>query len=175
MTPARSQTRSFTLIELIVVTVITVILAALSVPVLANGSARRLSRAAHELAMHIKLARDLAVATRRTTWVDFDVAADSYSIYIEDPDTPGRPNRISATNPVTGDDFDVTLDTGEFDGVEISSAGFGGRPEVEFDRLGKPYDGVGNALASDGTAVLTAGGATRTVRVVQDTGLVKED
>ena len=66
MTPARSQTRSFTLIELIVVTVITVILAALSVPVLANGSARRLSRAAHELAMHIKLARDLAVATRPT-------------------------------------------------------------------------------------------------------------
>jgi len=175
MTLASNQTRSFTLIELIVVTVITVILAALSVPVLANGSARRLARAAHELAMHIKMARGLAVATRRTTWVDFDAATESYSIYIEDPDTPGRSNRIKVTNPVTGEDFDVTLDTAEFDGVEISSAGFGGRSEVEFDRLGKPYDGMGNALTSDGTVVLTAGGATRTVHVVQDTGLVKED
>ena len=175
MTPARTAARGFTYIELIAAVVIVAILAATAAPIL-NSNTQKLARASHELVMNLRLARDLAIATRRHTWVDFDVANERYSLYIESPTTPGRANRVWLTDPVTGDSqFTVTLNQGEFIGVAISTAAFGGRAEVEFDRLGKPYDGMGVPLAADGTATIAAGITVKTVRVVAETGLVKED
>ena len=182
----------FSLIELIVLMTITVILAVAAVPALMDPGPLRLQRAARETAAHIKMARDLAVATRRRTWVDFDVSGNSYSVYIEDPDNPGKSHRIWVTHPEMGGNFHVQLNTGDFAGVEIASAKFKSgwfftRSEVEFDRLGTPYDGNGGSLSSDGTVVLStevagggcrgghAGGLTVTVRVVEETGMVQED
>jgi len=151
------------------------IVAAVAAPGLMSNTNTRVYHAAHDLAIHIKLARDLAVATQCHTWVDFDTALETYSVYIEDPDNPGRGNRVYATHPADGGDFTVQLDSGSYAGVTIQSASFGGRAEVEFDWSGTPYNGLAAALTSDGTVVLAGGGQTRTVRVVAETGYVQED
>ncbi len=175
--PAGSSRRlssGFTMIELIVVMTIVAVLAAIAIPRLAAPGARRLRRASHQLATHIKLARDLAMATSRHTWVVFDLSGDSYSVYIEDPDNPGRSHRISVTHPETGGDFDVALNTGDFAGVEFGGH-FGGEVELEFDSLGRPYNGTtGTLLPRDVGILLQAGSTTRTVRVVAQTGMVEE-
>ena len=171
----RSRTASFTVIELVVTLTIVAILAATAIPKLADLGTRRLAPASWRLATHIRFARNLAMTACRRTWVEFNVSANSYSVYIEDPDTPGRAARISATHPETGGDFNVSLNSGDFDGIEVDTAGFGGRAEVEFDWLGRPYNGMGALLASDGTVVLGSGGATNTVRVVAETGMVQEE
>lgn len=167
---------AFSIIELIVVITVVVILAAMTVPMFGGMTEQRLRRASHELAMHLKLARDLAVATRRHTWVDFDAANEIYRVYIESPSTPGRANRIWVPDPVTGStQLQVTLNQGIWAGVTITAATFGTRTEVEFDRLGQPYDGLGNLLLSDGTVLLAAGGRTGTVRVVASTGFICQE
>lgn len=121
---AATRRRGFTLIELVVVTTVVAVLAAISIPKLLSFNARRVYIAAHELASHIKLARDTAMATQRRTWVDFDTSADSYSVYIEDPDDPGRGNRLWMTHPVTGGNFQVILGSGDAAGVGLASATF---------------------------------------------------
>lgn len=171
----RSRTPSFTLIELVVTLTIVAILAATAVPKLATLGTRRLAPAAWQLATHIRFARNLAMTACRRTWVEFNVSGNSYSVYIEDPDTPGRSDRILATHPETRGDFNVILNSGDFDGIEVDTASFGGRAEVEFDWLGQPYNGMGSLLASDGTVVLGSDSATRTVRVVAETGMVQEE
>jgi prepilin-type N-terminal cleavage/methylation domain-containing protein len=171
----RDRRQGFTLIELVVTTTILAILAVSAVPMFVHSTQQKLRRAAHELAMNIKLARDLAVSTHRKTWVSFDVANSWYQLYIESPTTPGRANRIDLANPVTGaSPFRVSLNQGDAAGVVISSASFGGRQEVEFDLFGKPYDGMDVALAADGAAILAAGSTARTVTVVDDSGMVRE-
>ena len=175
MKPGASDSSGFTLIELIVTITIASILAVTAVPAFLNMSNTRLRRASSELAEHIKMARSLAMATRRHTWIRFNTANESYEMFIENPNQPGRASRIAVTHPVTGaSSFVVSLDQGEFSGVQISSASFGGQVEVEFDWVGRPYNGLGTLLATDGTAVLTAD-TSRTIRVTAGTGMVSED
>ena len=172
----RNNSRGFTLIELIVTMTIAGILAATAIPAMIKTSNRRLSRASHELAMHVKFARSLAVSTGRLAWIRFDTSAETYEVFIEHPTSPGRGNRIAVTHPVTGaSSFVTTLNQDEFDGVTIDSADFGGTIELSFDRYGQPYTGWAVALSSDGTVTISSDGTTRTVRVVAETGMVQED
>lgn len=154
--------------------VIMVTVAALAAPALLSPTSSRLRRATVELVSHIRMARDLAMATRRRTWVEFLPASNSYRAYIENPSNPGKANRIFIADPMTEGNLSVTLNAGNFVGVQLAGASFGSGTELEFDRLGRPYDGNGNALTSNGTAVLVAAGATATVRVLAETGLVQE-
>jgi len=175
MKPRAGSSGGFTLIELIVTMTIAAIVAVTAVPAFLNMNNARLSRASSELAEHIKMARSLAMATRRRTWIRFNTAGESYEMFIEHPDQPGRASRIAVTHPVTGaSSFVVALDQGEFSGVQISSASFGGQVEIEFDWVGRPLNGSGTQLASDGTVVLTAD-RSQTVRVTAGTGMVSED
>lgn len=175
MKPRTTDSGGFTLIELIVTITIAAIIAVTAVPAFMNMDNMRLRRASSELGEHIKMARSLAMATRRRTWIRFDVASESYEMFIEHPSQPGRGSRIAVTHPVTGaSSFVVSLDQGEFSGVQISSASFGGQAEVEFDWVGRPLNGGGTLLSNDGTVVLTAD-TSRTVRVTAGTGMVRED
>ncbi len=171
---SRQRNPAFTLLELIVATVIVAIVAALAAPALLSPASSRLRRAAAELVGHTRMARDLAMATRRRTWVAFFPGSNSYNVYIEHPSNPGKANRIYVANPLTGGNLSVALNTGDFVGVALTSARFGSGTELEFDRLGRPYDGNGSALTANGTVVLTAAGTTATVRVFAETGLVQE-
>jgi prepilin-type N-terminal cleavage/methylation domain-containing protein len=173
MTPRR-RTKGFTLLELIVVTTIVAVVAATAAPAFLHSARHRVSRAARELASHLRLARTLAITTRRRTWVTFQTGNERYLVRIEDPDNPGRDNRIWVEHPITGaSQFRVVLNSGEFDGVRIDSADFDGRNEAEFDRLGRPYDGDGGLLDDDGTVTLSGGGRTQTVRVSAQTGFIQ--
>ena len=172
----RNNARGFTVVELVIVMTIAGILAATAVPAMMKASNRRLYRASHELAMHVKFARALAVSTGRLTWVKFDTGAETYEVFIEHPTSPGRANRIAVTHPVTGASSFVTyLDQDEFEGVEISSANFGSTVELSFDRYGQPYTGWAVLLSSDGTVTISSDGATRTVRVTAETGKIAEE
>ena len=179
MKPRTRNSGGFTLIELVVTITIAAIIAVTAVPAFMNMGNTRLWRASSELAEHIKMARSLAMATRRRTWIRFNTAGESYEMFIEHPDQPGRASRIAVTHPVTGaSSFVVSLDQGEFEGVVISSARFGlGRSrEIEFDWLGRPLNGWGIPLfLRDGTVVLSAGAAFQTIRVTAMTGMVSED
>ena len=114
MVPRTRLSRGFTLMELVVAMAVLAVMAAVSVPKLMDMRPQRLRRAAHELAMHIRLVRDYAIATQRHTWLVFNLGAERYAAYIEHPDNPGRANRIYLPHPVTGGNFIVTLDSGDF-------------------------------------------------------------
>jgi hypothetical protein len=121
------------------------------------------------------MARDLAMATGRRTWVDFHTSSNSYDMYIEDPDDPGRSNRIRVAHPVTGGNFSVNLNTGEYEDVRIDYVYFLFRSEVEFDWEGRPYNGLGiPLLLLDGRVRLRAGSETREVRVTPFGSCVRE-
>ena len=166
--------RAFTLMELIVTTTIVSIVSVTAAPFFINTVAQRLNTATHDLAIHLKLARDMAVAMQRTTWVDFDTGLDTYTVYIENPANPGRGHRLYATHPTDGGNFIVSLGTGTYDRVSISSASFRGRSEVEFNGSGAPGNGTGQPLTSDGSVTLAGGDNTRTIYVVVGTGYVRE-
>jgi prepilin-type N-terminal cleavage/methylation domain-containing protein len=70
----RNKSGAFTLLELIVVMTISGILAATAVPAMMSVGDRRLYLTSHNLAIHVKFARSLAVSTGRLTWVVFDPA-----------------------------------------------------------------------------------------------------
>ncbi|MFW6107870.1 MAG: GspH/FimT family pseudopilin [bacterium] len=171
---AAARTRSFTLIELIVVMTIVSILAATAVPALTNRSERRLPVAASRLAAHLRLARETAMSTRRRTWVTFDPDDHWYLVQIEGEIGGGRDSRVDLAHPETGvSPFRVDLNTGDYAGVTLLSA-FGGDNEVSFDRLGRPCDGTGELRSADGCVVLWAGTRRATVGVVAGTGLIEE-
>ena len=151
------------------------ILAVTAAPFFIHTMGQRLSAASHDLAIHLKLARDMAVATQRTTWVEFDTGLDTYTVYIENPSSPGRANRLNATHPTEGGNFVVSLGTGTSNRLSISSADFRGRAEVEFSGSGAPGNGNDQPLTSDGSVTLAGGEQTRTVYVSPSTGYVRED
>jgi len=151
------------------------ILAATAVPLFANAPERRLGRAAHELVTHLRFARNLAMATRRDAGIIFHPGWGWYEVLIQDPDNPLQTNPV--TNPVTGQTpFRVYLNQGDLAGVQLASSTFQGGTHVRFNRLGEPCRFVtGTPITSDGTVVLATSSETRTVRVVAETGHVRED
>ena len=66
--------------------------------------------------------------------------------------------------------LDVDLSS-EFDGVQITGVVIGAGNKVEFNPIGTPYDDIsGSALSSDGTLTLSLGSATRTIKILKNTG-----
>ncbi len=109
------------------------------------------------------------MGSNNDTWVAFDVATDLVSVFVEDPNNPGKANRLPMTDPLTRSAMSLQLGA---DGAGIESADLGGTTEVQFDSLGIPYDTNAVPLSADGTIGVTGGG---TVRVTRNTGLVTVD
>ncbi len=145
----------FTLIELVVVMLLTAILAASAIPAIGSITNTRQTVAAKTLLHGVTLARQNAVATGTRTWVVFDDATETWSILVEDPQNPGRTNAALMTDVATGHEFSEQLDTGDFSNVQIISVAFDGGAEIGFDWQGRPLNDAENDLAANGLVVLS--------------------
>ena len=166
---AKTHRPGWTLFQVVVAIVVMGVLFVAAMPTYRIDS-KRVDSAARRLQSDMRYAQQLAMSTRRHTWVTLDVNNETYRLYIEDPAQLGKANRIAVTDPVDRSDFVVVLDTGEYSGVGIVSADFDSNSEVEFDSVGMPMDGDGTALSGVGTVTLTGG---RQVLVEPNSGAVR--
>jgi prepilin-type N-terminal cleavage/methylation domain-containing protein len=159
----------FTLIELIVVLVLTAILAATATPAIRSLSDGRARHATDQLEHDLTFARQRAMSTGSMSWVVFDTEAESWQMLAEDPENPGRASAQPVIDAATGKPHAVTLgaSAGPFAGVEIVSAVFDGGAEVGFDWLGRPLTDAEAPLHVFGRVALSS---EKTVWVVPDTG-----
>ncbi len=161
------RTGGFTLIELMVVLVILAISAAIVVPMASSGASMQLRSAVNAVAADLEYAKSLAIGTGQMHGVEFFPDSESYEIFrtvdgndVRHPVTRRKPYLISFSAD------------GRLDRVSITSANFDGGSVVNFDYLGCPYNSVPSDLASEGVLTLTAGGASKTVKVEPVTGFI---
>ncbi len=158
----------FTLIELVMILVIVGILAVAVIPkITTTKGSVRLQAACQKAASDLRFMQQMAMAQQVRFGISFDTGDESYFGYRVNTGT-------KATDPHTQGDLEVEFDEmTEFNDIVITSTDF--NDAVEFDSIGKPYDGNGDALSSEGVLTLqTADGAfSKTVRIEPVTGKVK--
>ena len=142
--------RGFTLIELIIVTMILGILSVVAAPRFADTlSTYRVETAARQLSLDLAKARVHAKTTSASQTVEFNAAANSYTLPgVPDIDHPSR-------------DYQILVES-RFR-AWIVSADCGGDAILSFDGYGAPDSGA--------SIVLQAGSHQMTVLVDADTGL----
>lgn len=164
--------RAFTLIELVAIMVVLAIIAAVGIPAALSAFTARPEGAEKQIVRDLTYARARAMTCGRCTWVTFNVAADSYSVLIDDPASPGFAGALALNDPSTGKAMTVLIGRNEFAGVNVTAAAFDADNSVGFDPLGRPIKTSGAVLIADG-AVTLAGG--HTVTVATPTGRVHGD
>lgn len=158
----RRHHRSFTLIELIsVIAILGIISVSVGVPTMAHIGRLRSDAASSRLASDIRYIQRLAMASGLRTWIDVDDAADRYSLYIENPASPGKAGRVAVAHPLDLSTNAIQFNAGAFGGVTIDLVSFNSMSELEFDNFGVPSDSTGAALSTPGIVVLSNGAAVR--------------
>lgn len=147
----------FSLIELIAIMLIIALLAGAAVPTLSTLSASRTGMAARQCLRDITFARQRAIATGVVHWVVFSTGSKTWSILQENYASPGRAGASIITDLATGKPYTITLNTGDYVGVNFTSVTFGAGTEIGFNWLGKPYISDSTALASQGSVIFTTG------------------
>ena len=157
--PGMKRNTAFTLIELIVVILITTILASIAITQW-PGARINLNAQAQQLASDIRYTQTLAMS--RATEYTLNVTATTYSI------TTG--GGAAVNNPITGS-ATVTLGTGIT--ITISPTNLPNNL-VTFNSLGEPYINTTatTALANAAVITLTSGGITKTITIQPQTGRV---
>lgn len=146
----RSSGGGFSLIELVLTTVIVGVVAAMAVPRYADALARyHIEGAARRVVADIDHARNRAEASSGDVAVYFDIANSTIRV-------PGLP---SLTQPDV--EFSTVLADEPYH-TRMTGADFNGNARLDFNGYGKP--------AAGGTIVLRSGGLTRTITVDGDTG-----
>ena len=142
--------RGFTLIELVIVTMIIGILSVVAAPRFAGAlSTYRVEAAAKQLRSDLDKARKHAKTTSASQVVEFDAAGSSYTL-------PGLPDIDHPSQ-----EYQILVES-RF-GAWIVSVDCGGDAELSFDGFGAPDSGA--------QIVLQAGKHQMTVLVDADTGL----
>ncbi|MFN7020378.1 MAG: Tfp pilus assembly protein FimT/FimU [Phycisphaerales bacterium] len=162
--------RGFSLIELVVVMVITAVLAAAAASMGSHAENRR-RIAARTVVRDLTFARQHALSTGRTVWVVFDPASDLYRALEERVGSLGRSGAEAITDPATGRDFVRVMNSDEFVGVEIIGVSIGGGTEIGFDWRGRPRVNGSAFLETVGTVQITGG----TISIEPETGLARHD
>lgn len=160
----------FTLVEVVAVLLLVSILAAVAVPAVNSMGSSRGSMAAKQLLRDVTFARQNAIATGVKTWVRFNAGTESWTLWSEDAANPGRANASVMEDAATGQQYTITLGSGAYYGVAVTSAAFDGNDEIGFDWLGRPYNESETELAADGTVVLNSG---HTLSVLKGSGLAQ--
>jgi prepilin-type N-terminal cleavage/methylation domain-containing protein len=178
------DSKGFTTIELTITIALIGIFALITIPNIINTlTSLKLNLAAAKMASDIRYARELAVSYRcigtscltdKKCGVEFFTATNSYQVFCLN-----GASKVVVTDPMKRVNMVVNYSTqAEFAGVTLSSASACAgascaTTEIRIDSFGRPYDGAGNAFTAPATATLTAGSSTKTVRVIQDTGLTE--
>ena len=157
----------FTLTELIVILAIVGTLAWLAYPKMAAIDEIKLDAAARRLSADLRYAQGLAISRRVMHGILFEPPQGRYTVFaptaaspIVDPADRERPLRVDYTSRT------------EFKGVAITSATFGTTPGVTFDYFGVPRDTAGTDLVATGRVILSYQGASDTIDVAPQTGMV---
>lgn len=143
------------------------ILAVIAIPQVGNMAGTRASATARKLQSDIAYAQNLAMTRNLPHRVYFNTAPAPASGYAVVNDTDGDGNWGEAgefaKDPSDIGNLSVTLNTGIYAGVTISGGTFAGT-FVHFNTLGVPTAG--------GTVIVSGGGISQTVVVLQETGSV---
>ncbi len=163
---SKSGARGFTLVEMVIVIMITSILAVISAPRITDSiNDIRLNKAAQKLAMDIRYMRELAMSRHDVYGIEFDDEDNSYRLYQWD-----GANKNTITDPHKGGEMIVDFDTmAAFNGVSLGESS---TTDVTIDAFGVPYDANGLELASAATVTLHSGFLTATVQITNSTGYV---
>lgn len=160
----------FSLIELIAIIVILAILSAGAVPAISHYTNRNAAAAANELHDNLAYARQRALASGRTNWVQFQIGENRWVLLEENPQQPGKANAGPIPDPATGRAMTTPLGTGAFATVNLTSAQFDGQNEIGFDWLGRPLNASETLLQNMGVVQLTG---NRQVHVTPLTGRIE--
>jgi len=166
---SRSQTRGFTLVEIILVVVILGIVAYLAMPMVSNAADIQVRAAANRIAADIDYTKSMAITNQQSYSVVFSPTGESYEI------------RLTSTNtvidhPVNPGSFVVDFSNeGSLARVDLVDADFDSDSghAITFDYLGSPYSGMNTSSPlNSGQITLKAGNFTLVVSVEPITGYV---
>ena len=157
----RNVRTGFTIVEILIVVVILSIAALAAIPMLSSASSFQIRSAANLIAADLEYAKSMAISRGQTYSVEFDVAADSYSIVdqtdtvIEHPVKKGFPYTVNFPNE------------SRLSKVEITNVTFTS-DKVGFDCLGSPDN-------DGGFITISANENTATINVEPVTGYITID
>ena len=161
----RSCEAGFTTIEIVVVTILIGVLAALAIPRFPTYPTAGV--AARRLLSDVRYAKELSARLQTMCGIYFETNT-KYRVFTN--------NNISnyAKDPHTGTNYEVNL-TGEFSGVTLSQTFT--ESILKFDSLGSPFEGDGvpppeTALAAAKSVTVSGSGGPRTVTIEPNTGKV---
>jgi prepilin-type N-terminal cleavage/methylation domain-containing protein len=154
----RGVSSGFTIVEIMIVVVIIAIAALVAVPMMSSAASLQIRSAANMIAADLEYAKSMAISRGKNYSVVFDKDADSYKIVdtlgntIQHPVKKGFPYVVSFQNE------------SRLSRVDITTAVFDTDQTVVFDCLGSPD--------SEGSVILQADGATKTINVEDVTGFI---
>jgi len=159
--PRPARRRAFTLVEILIVVVVTSTIAVAALPsISATLDNMKVTALAREIAADMRYAQTLALKTGVRHRVSFGSDAQTYEVQSE--------NSFAwdlCTHPITKKPWSVSLDDkSRYAGLALTKSVFGSSEYLYYDRYGAPVSG--------GSVVLTLGGITRTIRVAPLSGKI---
>ncbi|MFA5362763.1 MAG: hypothetical protein WC335_05895 [Candidatus Omnitrophota bacterium] len=159
-----SPKAGFSLIEIIMIVLIIGILAGIAIPRFSAFFVMKLEGGRKKVIYDIRYVQQIAAARHTNTRVVFNTVNETYSAQEESPQGSGT--WVTVISPFTRAALQVNFASDyQYNGIDITSASFGGSGTLQFDWKGIPANG--------GTVVLTFKDETRTITVEANTGFVR--